>query len=156
MAQAAKQGKTLTDYIADLQMPLEATEIRLRFKDGVDFKTLGKQIIQNYTAHGEQAYYATPAKDNYEGFRLCYDTYHGNGWALMRMSLHEPILPINVESDSANGVIKIVKDIYYFLRDYDCLDTQPLVDFMQAWRKQTIALTNKKFAAVGKAKLKSF
>ena len=156
MAQAAKDGKTLTDYIAGLQMPLEATEIRLRFKDGVDFKTLGKQIIHAFTAHGENAYYATSAKDNYEGFRLCYDDYHGDGWALMRMSLHEPILPINVESDSANGVVKILKDLYYFLRAYDCLDTQPLVNAIQAWRKQTIAATNKKFAAAGKAKLKNF
>ena len=156
MAQAAKQGKNLTDRIADLQMPLEATEIRLRFKDGVDFKTLGKQIISEFTAHGENAYYATPAKDNYEGFRLCYDTYHGDGWALMRMSLHEPILPINVESDSANGVVKILKDLYYFLRGYDGLDTQPLANAIQAWRQQTIVLTNKKFAAAGKAKLKNF
>ena len=156
MAQAAKDGKALTDYIADLQIPLEATEIRLRFKDGVDFQTLGKQIISDFSEHGANAYYATPAKDNYEGFRLCYDTYHGDGWALMRMSLHEPILPINVESDSVNGAVKIIKDIYYFLRAYDCIDIEPLVDAIQAWRKTTIADTNKKWAAVGKAKLKSF
>ena len=155
MAQPAKQGKNLTDRIADLQMPLEATEIRLRFKDGVDFKTLGKQIIADFTLHGEYAPYATPAKNNFEGFRLCYDTYHGDGWALMRMSLHEPILPINVESDSVNGAVKILKDLYYFLRAYDCIDTQPLQDAIQAWRKQAIASTNKKFASIGKAALKN-
>jgi hypothetical protein len=29
------------------------------------------------------------------------------------MSLHEPILPINMESDSPFGVLKMAKDLYF-------------------------------------------
>lgn len=156
MAQAAKDGKTLSDYIQTLQMPKEAIELRLRFKDGVDFKTLGKNVIHAFTSHGNHVYYATPAPSNHEGFRLCYDEYHGNGWTLMRMSLHDPILPINVESNSKNGVVKIVKDLYYFLRPYHFLDLQPLVDYIEAWRTQQLQALNEKLAKMGKAARKTF
>ena len=150
MANAAKEDKTLTDLIAELEMPVEALELRARFKDGVDFKTLGKKIIEDFTAYGQSLYYATPAADNYEGFRLCYDEHHGNGWALMRMSLHDPVLPMNVESNAEDGAIKIVKDLYYFLRRYDGLDLSPLEEAIATWRKNKLSSLNAKFAAVGR------
>ena len=154
MANAAKEDKTLTDLIAELEMPVEALELRARFKDGVDFKTLGKKIIEDFTAYGQSLYYATPAADNYEGFRLCYDEHHGNGWALMRMSLHDPVLPMNVESNAEDGAIKIVKDLYYFLRRYDGLDLSPLEEAIATWRKNKLSSLNAKFAAVGRVAAK--
>ena len=138
MAKAAKNGQTLTQLIDDLQMPVESQELRVNFVNGCDFKALGKKLIADFTAYGNSLYYATPASDNFEGFRLCYDEAHGNGWTLVRMSLHDPVLPINLESDSKNGVVKMAKDLYYFLRQYDFLDLQPIENFIQTWR------TNKK------------
>ena len=55
-----------------------------------------------------------------------YDEVHGDGWALIRMSLHDPILPINVESDEQGGCKKIAADLYAFLKNYDFLDLSPL------------------------------
>ncbi len=150
MANAAKEGKNLTDLIVALEMPAEAQELRVKFKEGVDFKTLGKRLIEEFTQYGQDLYYATPAPDNHEGFRLRYDDHHGNGWALMRMSLHDPVLPINVESDSNGGAVKIVKDLYYFLRKYDFLDLSPLENAILSWRKSKIEELNAKFVAAGK------
>ena len=134
LAKANKEAKKLTDLINDLEMPLEGVELRAKFKPDCDFKALGKKILEDFTAHANNVYYATPAPDNHEGIRLCYDELHGDGWALMRMSLHDPVLPMNVESDSENGCIKIVKDLYYFLRKYDFLDISPLENYIAAWR----------------------
>ena len=154
MANAAKEGKNLTDLIADLEMPAEAKELRPKFKDGVDFKTLGKKLIEEFEEYGNSLYYATPAPDNYEGFRLRYDEHHGNGWALIRMSLHDPVLPINVESEKTGGAIKIIKDLYYFLRKYDFLDLTVFENAITTWRAEKIAEVNEKLVAAGKAKAK--
>ena len=150
MANAAKEGKNLTDLISSLEMPAEAQELRVNFKSGVDFKTLGQRLIEEFTAYGQSLYYATPAPDNHEGFRLRYDEHHGNGWALMRMSLHDPVLPINVESETKGGAVKIVKDLYYFLRKYDFLDLSPLENSIAAWRKNKIEEVSAKFGVTSK------
>ena len=42
----------------------------------------------------------------------------GNGWCLMRMSLHDPIIPLNIESDEVGGCEKIKAAIDVFLKDY--------------------------------------
>ena len=136
MAQEAQKGKKLADLIKDLPMPVETAELRVKFVNGVDFKVLGKKLIEDFTAYGNTLYYAKPAEDNFEGFRLCYDDMHGDGWVLMRMSLHDPVLPINLESNSHNGCIKIAKDLYYFLRKYDFLDLAPITEYIDAWRSK--------------------
>ena len=145
LAKYAKIGKSLTDLIADLKMPAEERELRVKFAPDCDFKALGKKIIADFTAYGNQLYYGTPATDNHEGFRLQYDDYHGDGWALIRLSLHDPVLPINVESNSIGGSIKIVKDLYYFLRKYDFLDVSALENAIADWRKDKICWAGTQF-----------
>ena len=138
--------KNLTDLISDLQTPAEAQELRVKFAPDCDFKTLGKKVIEEFKAYASELPYATPANDNHEGFRLRYDDVHGNGWALLRMSLHDPVLPINVESDSENGTVKIVKELYYFLKKYDFLDVSPLERSIENWRTEKIESLKEKFS----------
>ena len=152
LAKASKYGKNLTDLIADLDMPKEERELRVNFKKGCDFKALGKKLITDFKAYAESVNYATPATDNHEGYRLSYDPHHGNGWALIRLSLHDPVLPINVESDSVGGSIKIVKYLYYFLRGYEFLDLTPFTSAIENWRKEQIARLQTKFKGYGKRK----
>ncbi|MBE7079390.1 MAG: phosphomannomutase/phosphoglucomutase [Clostridiales bacterium] len=139
LAKAAKEGKTLTDLIADLEMPAETAELRLRFVSGCDFKALGKEMLKEFEKLAAEKKYASLAPDNREGCRVCYDEKHGDGWALLRMSLHDPILPINVESNAKGGVFKIVKDLYYTLREYPFLDVTPLSAFIEKTRAENIA-----------------
>lgn len=138
LAKAAKEGKALTDLIASLEMPQEALEVRLHFVDGCDFKTLGNGILKDFEAYASAISYASVAPDNYEGCRVNYEKTHGDGWALLRMSLHEPILPINVESDSPFGALKIVKELYRFLKNYSCLDVTPLSAAIEAERTRLL------------------
>ncbi len=147
LAKEAKAGRALTDLIADLEMPKEALEIRLRFADGCNFKTLGANMLQEFSANAAKLSYAKPASDNHEGCRVLYDKDHGDGWALVRMSLHEPILPINVESNVEGGAFKIVKDLYYTLRKYPFLNVTPLADTVERMRKEKAAALSKALSA---------
>ena len=66
---------------------------------------------------------------HYEGVRINFDKAHGDGWALVRMSLHEPIMPVNFESNVKGGVKKIAETLYSLLGKYDFLQTDPLKKF---------------------------
>ncbi len=136
LAKANQEDKELTHLIHDLEMPYESIELRAKFRAGCDFKALGKKILDEFTTYANGLYYATPAADNYEGLRLCYDDMHGDGWALVRMSLHDPVLPVNVESNQANGCFKMVKNLYYFLKKYDFLDISALENYIADWREE--------------------
>ena len=150
MANLKKEGKELCDLISALEMPAEAKELRVNFKKGCDFKALGKKLIADFALYSQDLFYAKPATDNHEGFRLCYDDVHGDGWALIRLSLHDPVLPINVESNSVGGTIKIIKDLYYFLRKYDFLDIAPFEKAITDWRDEKKQQVKEKFVGWGK------
>ena len=125
LAQESKKGKALCQLIADMPLPKEAKEVRVRFRPNVDFKTLGAQVIEDYKRYAQGKDGLVPAKDNHEGYRVSYVGEKGDGWVLLRMSLHDPILPINAESDSVGGAGVILRDVYEFLKQYDFLDLTP-------------------------------
>ena len=55
---------------------------------------------------------------NYEGVRINFP----GGWCLLRKSLHDPILPLNMASDEPGGCSEIAKVMKDFLASYDGLD----------------------------------
>lgn len=69
------------------------------------------------------------APNNYEGVRVNLDKTHGDGWFLLRLSLHDPLIPLNIESDSVGGVHTIAAELAPFLKQFDQLDTAALLAF---------------------------
>mgnify|MGYP002996672317 FL=1 len=61
-------------------------------------------------------------KINYEGIRINTDKDNGDGWLLLRMSVHDPILVLNLESNTAGGTEKMLADVTEFLKAYDKLN----------------------------------
>ena len=137
-ANEAKKGRTLTDLIAALEIPEEAVEIRLNITDQENFKVLGNQVLKDFEQYAAKTEYIEVVPNNYEGCRVNYAEGRGDGWALLRMSLHDPILPINIESLCKGGVWKIEKDLYYFLKKYPCLDITPLKEAIDAERQKVM------------------
>lgn len=130
VAKLAKEGRSVSDLIADLPEPAEAAEARLTFTAGADFKTLGNAAIEELKAYVPTAEGLSLAPDNFEGVRINFDKDHGDGWALVRMSLHEPIMPINFESNTAGGNAKIAAALYAFLNRYPFLVTANLEKYL--------------------------
>ena len=64
--------------------------------------------------------------------RICFDKGRGAGWALVRQSLHEPILPVNFEGDSRGGCVAIARELCALLAPYeDKIDLTKLRAFAQ-------------------------
>ena len=45
---------------------------------------------------------------------------------MLRLSLHDPLMPLNIESNSVGGVHQIAEKLYAFLSGYDKLETSGL------------------------------
>ena len=116
-----KEGKTIADLIADLPLPLEEKEIRFRILEN-DFREYGQKVIDDFTFYASDREGWTVADDNHEGLRVSLDKEHGDGWMLLRMSVHDPILPFNAESNSEGGVEKIISEFNRFICNYDKIE----------------------------------
>ena len=128
LARGKKEGYTLESLIADLQEPAESKEFRMNILLD-DFKAYGQQVIDELTAYvGKQPGWSL-APNNFEGVRVNLDESHGNGWFLLRLSLHDPLLPLNIESNTAGGVKIIAKELAAFIAAYDKLDSAKLQEF---------------------------
>ena len=131
LARGKKEGYTLDSLIADLAEPVESKEFRLNIIPE-DFKTYGKTVLEQLQVYAEGKSGWTIAPDNHEGMRFNLDAEHGNGWFLLRMSLHDPLLPLNIESDSVGGVVTIAKELAPYLISCDGLDTEKFKEFIGA------------------------
>ena len=128
MAQLKKEGKKLEDMLSGLAEPKESMEFRMNITTE-DFKAYGQKIIDELTAYSKTAPGWHCAPDNHEGIRASFDKNDGDGWFLLRLSVHDPLMPLNIESDSEGGVRIIAKKLCDFLKKYEYLDTAPL----KAW-----------------------
>lgn len=127
MAQLGKEGKKLDSLIEDLKDPKEATELRFKIKCD-DFKTYGNKVIDELTAFAENKNGWRVADDNREGIRIFFDD--AEGWLLLRLSVHDPIMPLNIESDTIGGTRKIAEDFYSFIKAYEDLDLTSLTNYI--------------------------
>ena len=124
-----KTGNALQDILAPLEQPVEEKELRFAI-NCEDFKSYGENVIaelENYY-NGREGWKI--ADDNREGMRISADSENGNGWLLLRLSVHDPIMPLNIESNEEGGVMKIAKDFYEFIRKFDLLDLTPIEKYI--------------------------
>lgn len=119
-ANLKKQGKTIDELIKSLKEPKDIAEYRFKILTD-DFKAYGKEVINNLEEYAKQQNWDI-ADDNREGIRVSLL----GGWFLLRLSVHDPIMPLNIESDEAGGVEKIVKELKKFLNTCTKLDISSL------------------------------
>ena len=127
-AKLRKEGKTVDMLLKDLKKPLEEKEMRFKIELD-DFKPCGERVISDLEEYCKSFPFITPADDNREGFRVSFDKDHGNGWLLLRMSVHDPILPLNIESNEEGGVKKIAQFFYDFIKEKENLDISAIKKF---------------------------
>ena len=115
-----KEGKELQDLIADLQQPVESKEIRFKI-DTNDFKAYGEQVLEHIKMAAEKEQDWQLVSPNYEGVRIACKGEEEQGWFLLRQSLHDPVLPLNIESNVEGGVNCITERVLNLLSDFKAL-----------------------------------
>lgn len=121
LARLKAQGQSLSDLIQNLQEPLESQEFRLNI-EVEDFKTYGNQVIEQLKAFAETQPHWQIVPNNYEGIRIACQSPEENGWFLLRLSLHDPVMPLNIESNVAGGVAKMAGKLLTFFQSWESLN----------------------------------
>jgi phosphomannomutase len=116
-AKTRKNGRQLGDLVAKLGQPAESREYRLRIRGVDDARAYGTQVLQEFETRAAAAGIKA-AKPSFEGVRLVFP----EGWALLRMSLHDPNMPLNIESRTKGGVARIAAQTKDLLQGFDKLD----------------------------------
>ena len=116
-SQLKLKGLDFDDLLKDYQDPAEEIEFRPEFLTE-DFVSYGNQLLNDFKSFVPTVSGWSIVEPNYEGVRINCDKTSGDGWALLRMSLHDPVLPINIESDSPGGANIIKNKLLEFLQNY--------------------------------------
>ena len=115
------KGQDIDSLLKNLKMPAEEKEVRFKILAD-DFRTYGQGVIDDLEKFVNASSEFVAADDNREGLRAFYK----NGWFLLRLSVHDPVMPMNFESDDEGGIAEIIEKIRPFFKAYDFLDTSAL------------------------------
>ncbi len=119
LAKAAKEGKKLDSLIEKLPPLVEEGEYR--FKINCDeFKAYGNSVLEEFKKRAEQKSYTMP--HSYEGIRLSFNSDDVQGWILLRLSLHDPVMPMNIEGARKGDLAKLIKIAQELTDGFDKLD----------------------------------
>lgn len=119
-ALAKKEGKQLQSFIEDLEPEFESREHRMKLLCE-DFKSYGQEVLKTFEQRAkEQGIYVVP--NNYEGIRISFDSDEIKGWALLRLSLHDPLMPLNLEGLREGDCDKMEEIIRGLLTGLDQLE----------------------------------
>ncbi len=120
-----RDGKDLTSLIEGLKMPLEEADVRLDLI-GKNWRNTADTVIERLKTLSEHL--LRISDDNYEGVRAYLS--HANGYFIVRTSVHDPVLPIYIESDKEGGAVVIARFLRSFLGGFRGVDIAPLDDYI--------------------------
>ena len=121
-------GRSLESLLEGLYEPVESREFRLKIL-AEDFRAAGTAVLDSLAEYAKEQPGWSIAPDNCEGVRVNLDKAHGDGWFLLRLSLHDPILPLNIESDREHGARTIARELAPFLAQQVNIDASSALEF---------------------------
>lgn len=111
------KGTDINSLLDSLEMPAEEAEYRFNIKTD-DFKPYGENVIADLEKFVQSKSDYTIADDNREGIRV--STKYG--WFLLRMSVHDPVMPMNFESNVSGGIDIMKSELKKFFESFDLLE----------------------------------
>lgn len=112
-----KAGAGLEDILKSLKEPIESVEYRFSV-DREDFADYAGKILEDMEKWAGREKGLSLVEPNFEGVRINFETPELKGWCLMRKSLHDPKMPLNIEV--TKGSCRQILDIIMgFLKQYD-------------------------------------
>lgn len=94
-----------------------------------DFRACGERILAALEAYASERGWQL-ADDSREGVRVSFGAGQGNGWFLLRLSVHDPVMPLNIESNEAGGCRIMAEQLASFLNGQTGLDRTAIESYL--------------------------
>jgi len=124
-----ESGKSIMNLVDKLIQPVDEEEFRVKLLES-DFTLQGESIINLFKDYISLNAGWSIAPNSYEGIRVSCSGENQRGWFLLRLSLHDPVLPLNIESEVTGGVKEIVKSLAEFLKTIDKIDYSRIFEYI--------------------------
>ena len=115
------KGNDIEKILKPLTIPAEEKEVRFNILCD-DFGAYGDDIIKKLEIFANENSEYNLAPDNREGLRINTK----NGWFLLRLSVHDPVVVVNFESRVNGGIAEDIEKLRPFLTQFNKLDISNL------------------------------
>lgn len=123
-----REGQSVFSLIDDLKEPVESVEIRLPVLASEDPSAASTEVVETLLSYTLDNPRWQVAQDSREGVRITFNLDGGvnNAWFQLRMSVHDPVMVLNAESDVPGGVKRILGALYTLIGGCESLDLEKL------------------------------
>lgn len=111
------KGTDIKKLLSTMDMPAEEAEYRFNIKTE-DFRAYGEKVIAKLEQFAAAHDGYIIADDNREGIRVSTK----QGWFLLRLSVHDPVMPMNFESNEAGGIEIMKQELKAFFEGFSELE----------------------------------
>lgn len=119
VAKAAKAGRKVDSFIEKLKVEFADKEVRFRIQTD-NFSSYGEQVLKEVENRCKEKGYDLPI--SYEGIRIRFP----NGWMLLRASLHDPVMVLNLEGKTESDLEELIRIAKDLIRGFSNLDVSTL------------------------------
>ncbi len=123
LVKSKQKGVNFTDVLNEIKEPVEEKELRFKIKELDNFREIGNEILKDLKEYVLTVSNWELEIPNYEGIRVNVDK---ENWFLLRLSLHEPLLCLNIETTKKGKVEEILIKLKEFLSLKENIDISNL------------------------------
>lgn len=123
LVKSKQKGVNFTDVLNEIKKPVEEKELRFKIKELDNFREIGNEILKDLKEYVLTVSNWELEIPNYEGIRVNVDE---ENWFLLRLSLHEPLLCLNIETIKKGKVEEILIKLKEFLSLKENIDISNL------------------------------
>jgi phosphomannomutase len=122
-----RNRKKLTEPLESLDEPVECNEKRFPITAD-DFRAKGLELIDRVMDDATEETDRFLAPDNREGVRINFNLEEelSNAWMLLRLSVHDPVVVLNMESDVEGGIAYMENHLRNLIIDMTGIDFSTL------------------------------
>ena len=123
LVKSKQKGVNFTDVLNEIKEPVEEKELRFKIKELDNFREIGNEILKDLKEYVLTVSNWELEIPNYEGIRVNVDK---ENWFLLRLSLHEPLLCLNIETTKKGKVEEVLIKLKEFLSLKENIDISNL------------------------------